>query len=59
MMKRQRKWQLKQVANGRCPRCGNKVTEHYYCETCNDKHNAQQNKYYANLKQVELNKRGE
>ncbi len=44
MASRQREWQLKQVAAGKCKQCG-KPRNLYaaYCDDCEAKHNKQRN----------------
>jgi len=37
MATRQREWQKKQVAAGRCPLCGGKRGENQLCEPCREK----------------------
>jgi hypothetical protein len=49
MATKQREWQKKQVAAGRCQLCGKKRGEHYLCEECNDRRNLRlRNKKSAN-----------
>lgn len=41
-MTRQRRWQLAQLAQGRCRQCGNIAVTSQHCRPCADKSNAWQ-----------------
>lgn len=43
-MTRQRKWQLKKLAQGLCPQCGKEAIASYLCRICADKYNLYQNR---------------
>ncbi len=52
-LSRQRAWQLRKVADGRCPQCGREVipnekgVKRYRCDLCSDKANKGWREWHA------------